>query len=852
MCHQGWSHLTKTFIRGANNNKYKPATKIKFCALVKIVDFIEQHIIVPLRDVWEIYATSCREDYMYLKLKSPKYIYNSSDARDFFLKHMPLIVVYKYSEHGPQAHLTKRLEGVCWTKLIENLAWPTTDQLKGNTLQQMEHFFVPALGFASSARDRNLLKCMLALICGTSAVSKTFGCHKGLLKKKMKQTEIQIEKFQEIKMSSVSSFEAKKRKLEVDMRQKGSGRKFMADQYPELSSCMIKLFDSCGSGLQCHPRLICETLFVDKQHWLDMPRAVSIINQVYGIPIALSTAYTYTNNFRQKSIQAKRHHENTAKNPDVSLKRPTRDGDAKPSINQHFAMADLQYSLRSMDGGCILARDDKALVHTDVEVVQRPSKSWVKVQYSDHDWEKDSTRTLAVTTYQFVSVDTIYEEEQLQSVIAGVSVSKTRIRGNGVSLVKIHFLEATTAFRHMNELLYLMSLDKYQKYFLQNSKFVPEMLVTVDKGGDERPRNKITQFCVSILRFILDLDKLKCQSLAEGSSKFHSVERLHTAENRALSQDGPISSRVIHADETNIGVWNSTKFLENMNYAREEAIRRLQKVPYAKDTIDGYAPPPESDWVFPMEYKEKINYFLKGEDDHRKENNFVIKPSGPIWEQLCNMYALNRDVSKGAYHIFMYMRDFSTLSHYSFAAYRPNENWRGKPLKRYEIQPIIDINRLPEYHYLPYEEAVKVVDELCDSQGTIPEFIEMPDFFLPSRNIKYVLEHSPHDLDINLSTISQLVGVQTDDITAYVIKIKEKEKMKEERKRVVESFRESTPLGKLNMVELKTLLNEHFKYKCHSSLKVKADYLVVISEEMKKISMTMNDLALVVKRLFKK
>ena len=245
--------------------------------------------------------------------------------------------------------------------------------------------------------------------------------------------------------------------------------------------------------------------------------------------------------------------------PDISLRKPTRDGEVKPSINQHFAMADLQYSLRSVHTGSIVARDDKALVHTDVEIVQRPSKSWVKVQYSDHDWEKDSSRTLSVTTYQFVSVDKTVGEEKVNSILGNVAVSKTRVHGNGASLVKIHYSEASTVFRHMNELLFIMSLDKYKSHFLKNDNFVSEILVTVDGGGDERPRNKLTQFCTSVLRFILNLDKMKTLSLAEGASKFHSVERLHTAENRALSQDGPISSRCVHADEREQGIWNLKK-----------------------------------------------------------------------------------------------------------------------------------------------------------------------------------------------------------------------------------------------------------------------------------------------------
>ena len=181
-------------------------------------------------------------------------------------------------------------------------------------------------------------------------------------------------------------------------------------------------------------------------------------------------------------------------------------------------------------------------------------------------------------------------------------MSKTRVHGSRASLVKIHFSEVSTVFRHMNELLFIMSLDKYNCHFLKNGNFVSEILVTVNGGGDERPRNKLTQFCTSVLRFILNLDKMKTLSLAEGASNVHSVERLHTAENRALSHDGPISSRCVHTDEREQGIWSSKKFMENMNFAREEAIRCLQKVPYSKDTIDGHAPPPTCDWVFQEHY----------------------------------------------------------------------------------------------------------------------------------------------------------------------------------------------------------------------------------------------------------
>lgn len=66
------------------------------------------------------------------------------------------------------------------------------------------------------------------------------------------------------------------------------------------------------------------------------------------------------------------------------------------SINYHYALTDMNYSLEIAIGNSavIISRDDKSLVHYDVEVVQRPSKSWEKITYSDHDWEKDNQRSL--------------------------------------------------------------------------------------------------------------------------------------------------------------------------------------------------------------------------------------------------------------------------------------------------------------------------------------------------------------------------------------------------------------------------------------------------------------------------
>ncbi|KAL3853770.1 hypothetical protein ACJMK2_017283 [Sinanodonta woodiana] len=90
-----------------------------------------------------------------------------------------------------------------------------------------------------------------------------------------------------------TNYESKKRKKEILVHEEGNGRPMLAEKYPMLATCLLSLFDSAGQGLQTHPHLICETLFINKKSWLDMPQAVSLL-QVFGIPISSSAAYTYT------------------------------------------------------------------------------------------------------------------------------------------------------------------------------------------------------------------------------------------------------------------------------------------------------------------------------------------------------------------------------------------------------------------------------------------------------------------------------------------------------------------------------------------------------------------------------
>ena len=202
-------------------------------------------------------------------------------------------------------------------------------------------------------KDRNILKNILVKI-----TSVEYFYNHGLNGVKfqrnyLKHCTVQSKDFLinwEEKRTTASRNEIKKLREKCGDRLGGSGHKLLSEKFPELTSVLLHLFDSQGDGIQRHPRLICDTMFLNKSTWMDMPRCVTILQDIFNINISISAAYTYTENYRSKSLQAKRHHEGRGINPNVCLKRAAGDGHAKsPSINDHYALCDVKYSIEELN-----------------------------------------------------------------------------------------------------------------------------------------------------------------------------------------------------------------------------------------------------------------------------------------------------------------------------------------------------------------------------------------------------------------------------------------------------------------------------------------------------------------------
>lgn len=104
------------------------------------------------------------------------------------------------------------------------------------------------------------------------------------------------------------------------------------------------------------------------------------------------------------------------------------------------------------------------------------------------------------------------------------------------------------------------------------------------------------------------------------------------------------------------------------------------------------------------------------------------------------MYNIQKDKAKSSIHLYnsCYKPRNSWQQHYAFTLYHPDNYWRGNPLRRFEIQPVIDIGQLPAHHYLPYQQVEELVKHFEDTVESLPFWLTCPDFYLPSRNLKFL------------------------------------------------------------------------------------------------------------------
>lgn len=96
--------------------------------------------------------------------------------------------MYQNSQHGPVAYIVKKVSGVEWAGLVEKLEWPNLDQkFKRHVSEKLNECFQSALGFATSEKDRHILKLILSKLTSVNFLSKV-----GVDDMKMNKKSVQV------------------------------------------------------------------------------------------------------------------------------------------------------------------------------------------------------------------------------------------------------------------------------------------------------------------------------------------------------------------------------------------------------------------------------------------------------------------------------------------------------------------------------------------------------------------------------------------------------------------------------------------------------------------------------------
>lgn len=190
-------------------------------------------------------------------------------------------------------------------------------------------------------------------------------------------------------------------------------------------------------------------------------------------------------------------------------------------------------------------------------------------------------------TYDFLIHGTVITSKQTSSNDFSTETTLYITRtGQPVSLLYLSFYEPDTAFKCLNEILYLLTLPSIDTLFRNPStgKLKQEIIFVVDNGPAEQPSSPVVQMLlVRLLRF-LNLKQIMQVSFAEYHSKRNFVERVHAFENIALSGHGPFSCSFPNADV----LPGTTQHKENMEAMANEVQKCLNSCQYSGRNMQSF------------------------------------------------------------------------------------------------------------------------------------------------------------------------------------------------------------------------------------------------------------------------
>lgn len=652
------------------------------------------------------------------------------------------------------------------------------------------------LKYLDTKRDRDTVKAILAKITSAKCMAKlanvqdkrSFSHSKGLVFRNLYLFE---EMKQGIEVTEPTMSEEARRKkcnrllqkMKIEKLRhifKGRGRSLKCEEFPDLAGILEFAFgegdrvDRAGGGLESHPRLTDTVLYraADSNTIMRHARETILALAPEGFKISLSTCFNYTQNYREGTYQARRHHSGRGINACLSLHKPPRIGVEQFVINLHWSTQNVNLTLdmaHSFPNEILVdSKDAKAKISADVSPVQKPGKSWRKIILPDHDWNRSVQNAITPMSHLFIQTDLTLEDQKEQNLVYSV-----RRTGAAATLLNISYFEPETVHRVFNEIFLLLRNPSLDHLFRNpdTGKLKKHFAFIVDNGPSEAPSNPLVQMWLVRLARVLKLKSITQKSFAEYHSKRNLVERVHAVQNHALSNE-QFSSKGIYSEYEK----GDEKHKANMEHMAEEVRKCLASTQYggkACTVMRGIGG--QENFVFNDE--EHLVTFL-GKNENRKADDILqYQPiKNDLWREVSIVWDLNENYTGS------YREDYEIIQNkfhedgqrtcwmdkYSTTIFNPDVEC-DSGIEAFTFQPLPDYIRWiltgGELHYLPLEKVQKLVTQVV---------ADTPGAFLPSKILEMMFKVFSHGTDNILSGISFLTWCTEKDVTTFFQNYKEK------------------------------------------------------------------------------
>jgi hypothetical protein len=459
--------------------------------------------------------------------------------------------------------------------------------------------------------------------------------------------------------------------------------------------------------------------------------------------ISLSSCFNYTQNYKEGTYQAKRHHSGKGINACISLHKPPRIGVAKFVVNLRWATSNVNLSMDfahlHSTNVMIDSKDAKAKVQADVSPVQKPGKTWRKITLPDHDWNAVAHNSITPMTHLFMETELHLEDATKEEDHYTVKRS-----GSVAILLNLSYFEPETVQRAFNEMFLLLSNPALDQYFRnpESGKLKEHFIYVVDNGPSEAPSHPMVKMWLARMANILELKSTQ-KSFAEYHSKRNPVERVHAVENHALSNE-VFTSTGVHKEYEK----GDQQHLENMEFMANEVGKSLQNARYGGKPLSAQRGIGDEDNFVFYDEKQLLTFLGRSERLKNEDNEHYFPKQNKLWQDVALIWDLNVDF------VGCYRQDYQRLENtfdeegeqtclankYSTIILNPELE---EDYKKFLVtQPIPDYVRWyktgGELHYIPLEKMKNLDTDVIDAT---------PGAFIPSNILDIAFKLFKHDVD---------------------------------------------------------------------------------------------------------